>query len=171
MTVVGFLAARVGDLTTAWDHCQAALTLNRQLHNPDGEAGTLDSLGFIAHRSGDHHQALDLYQQALTRTAATATATRSRTSSTTSAIPTPPSDSTTTPARSGRRPWSCTATRAATTTPPAYNGNSTASPRHRAGEAGTRREPRARFTATTSRRGNRLVSAGFQPVTLLSLRG
>ncbi|MEU4524609.1 hypothetical protein AB0F52_38545 [Amycolatopsis sp. NPDC024027] len=37
------------------------LALFRHHHDPVGEADTLDSLGFIAHRTGDHQQALDHY--------------------------------------------------------------------------------------------------------------
>jgi tetratricopeptide (TPR) repeat protein len=44
---------------------QAALTLHRHHHNSAGEAGTLDSLGYIAHHTGDHHQSLDYYHSAL----------------------------------------------------------------------------------------------------------
>lgn len=33
---------------------------------PGGESATLDSLGYIAHHTGDHHQALDHYHHALT---------------------------------------------------------------------------------------------------------
>jgi tetratricopeptide (TPR) repeat protein len=54
----------LGEYDTARTHCQAALTLCRD-HYPEGEAGTLDSLGYIAHHTGHHQQALGYYQQAL----------------------------------------------------------------------------------------------------------
>jgi tetratricopeptide (TPR) repeat protein len=67
LNAVGWYAARLGQFDTAREHCQAALTLHRHHHNPDGEAATLDSLGYIAHHTGDHHQALgDAYQVAYT---------------------------------------------------------------------------------------------------------
>ncbi|HWO61038.1 MAG TPA: tetratricopeptide repeat protein, partial [Umezawaea sp.] len=43
----------------------AALTLHRHHRNPEGEATALDGLGLIAHRTGDHHQSLAHYHQAL----------------------------------------------------------------------------------------------------------
>jgi tetratricopeptide (TPR) repeat protein len=63
---VGWHAARLRDFDIARDHCQAALTLHRHHHNPDGEAATLDSLGYIAHHTHNHEQAIHHYQQALT---------------------------------------------------------------------------------------------------------
>jgi tetratricopeptide (TPR) repeat protein len=64
---VGWYAARLGAFDTARDHCRAALTLHRHHHNPHGEADTLDSIGLIAHRTGDHRQAVENHHhQALT---------------------------------------------------------------------------------------------------------
>ncbi|QUQ64764.1 AfsR/SARP family transcriptional regulator [Kutzneria sp. CA-103260] len=60
---VGWHAARLGDYDTARAHCQAALALH---HHPHGEAETLDSLGYIDHHTGHHHQAIHHYQRALT---------------------------------------------------------------------------------------------------------
>ncbi|MEV4315306.1 tetratricopeptide repeat protein [Actinocrispum sp. NPDC049592] len=66
LNLVGWYAARLGEYDAARGHCQAALTLHRHHHDPDGgEAYALDSLGFIDHRTGDHHQAIRHYQQAL----------------------------------------------------------------------------------------------------------
>lgn len=59
LNAVGWCAVRPGDFDTARDHCQAALTLHRHHHNPEGEATTLDSLAFIAHRTGDREQGRD----------------------------------------------------------------------------------------------------------------
>ncbi|MCG0288164.1 tol-pal system YbgF family protein [Streptomyces sp. PSAA01] len=46
--------------------CEKALALFRRHGDRHGEAATLDSLGYIAHHSGSHRQALDHYRQALT---------------------------------------------------------------------------------------------------------
>jgi tetratricopeptide (TPR) repeat protein len=62
---VGWYAARLGDYDTARDHCEAALTLHREHGDRAGEAGTLDSLGFIEHQSGNHVRAIERYRQAL----------------------------------------------------------------------------------------------------------
>lgn len=65
---VGWLQAWLGDYTAARANCEAALALCRQDAADGrqfGEAATLDSLGYIAHRSGDCDQALDFYHQAL----------------------------------------------------------------------------------------------------------
>jgi len=62
--MVGWHSARLGEYDTARTHCQAALALHRQ-HHDSGEAGTLDSLGYIAYHTGQNAQALDYYQQAL----------------------------------------------------------------------------------------------------------
>ena len=40
LNTVGWYAARLGDYDPARDHCQAALTLLRHHHDPDGEAAT-----------------------------------------------------------------------------------------------------------------------------------
>jgi tetratricopeptide (TPR) repeat protein len=57
--------ARLGHHDTARGHCQTALALFRRHRNRTGEAGALDSLGYIAHHSGDHAVARRCYQQAL----------------------------------------------------------------------------------------------------------
>jgi tetratricopeptide (TPR) repeat protein len=64
LNTVGWYSARLGDYDTARVHCEAALALHRQ-HHDSGAAGTLDSLGYIAHQTGQHTQALDYYRQAL----------------------------------------------------------------------------------------------------------
>lgn len=65
---VGWLQSRLGDYAQARANCQAALALFRH-HRSDsgqlGESATLDSLGYIAHRSQEYDAALDYYQQAL----------------------------------------------------------------------------------------------------------
>jgi tetratricopeptide (TPR) repeat protein len=63
---VGWYAARLSDYDTARAHCQAALALHRQhQHHDHAEADTLDSLGYIAHHTGQHTHALDYYRQAV----------------------------------------------------------------------------------------------------------
>ncbi|WP_394618976.1 BTAD domain-containing putative transcriptional regulator [Lentzea sp. JNUCC 0626] len=64
LNLVGWYAARLGELDTAREHCHAALALHRRHNHLDGEAATLDSLGYIAHRSGDHRQAVSDYRRA-----------------------------------------------------------------------------------------------------------
>ena len=66
LNLVGWYAAQLGEYDTAREHCQAALVLQRR-HHPDGQAATLDSLGYIEHRSGHHDQAIQHYRQALER--------------------------------------------------------------------------------------------------------
>ncbi|HEU5474690.1 MAG TPA: tetratricopeptide repeat protein, partial [Actinophytocola sp.] len=45
--------------------CETALSMHRRYHDREGEAYTLDNLGFIAHRTGNHTQAVDYYRQSL----------------------------------------------------------------------------------------------------------
>lgn len=64
--VVGWYAAQVGEYDRARAHCQAALALHVRHHDQGNEAMTLDSLGFIDHRTGRHAEALDHYRRAVT---------------------------------------------------------------------------------------------------------
>lgn len=66
LNAIGWCAARVGDYDAAREHCQTALNLYQHQHNPDGQAITLDNLGYIDHHSGHHTQAINHYHQALT---------------------------------------------------------------------------------------------------------
>lgn len=67
LSLVGWYTALLGQFETARSHCQAALTLFQDNPNPDkGAAATLESLGYIAHHTGHHQQAIEYYQQALT---------------------------------------------------------------------------------------------------------
>jgi tetratricopeptide (TPR) repeat protein len=61
---MGWCLAQLSDFDTARAHCEAALAIQRRHHDP-GEEATLDSLGYIAHHSGHHQQAIEYYQQAL----------------------------------------------------------------------------------------------------------
>jgi tetratricopeptide (TPR) repeat protein len=65
LNTVGSLHARLGH-PEARAHCEAALILFRRHHHRQGEAATLDNLGYLAHRTGQHTHALDYYEQALT---------------------------------------------------------------------------------------------------------
>ena len=124
---VGWYAAGLGEFDTARDHCVAALALHRRHGDPGGEAGTLDSLGFIAHRIGDHQQAVEHYLQALTVLRALGHTCGTRTPSTTSATRMPPSDGTTGRATGGGKHGISTGNSTATPTPNAHNGTSTTS--------------------------------------------
>jgi tetratricopeptide (TPR) repeat protein len=62
---VGRYSAGLGRLDSAREHCTAALELFRRHGDHDGEAVTINSFGYIAHRAGRLHEALALYQQAL----------------------------------------------------------------------------------------------------------
>jgi tetratricopeptide (TPR) repeat protein len=62
---VGRYSASLGQLTNALEHCTVALRLFRRHGDHDGEAVTINSLGYIAHRAGRLQEALSLYQQAL----------------------------------------------------------------------------------------------------------
>ncbi|MBB5898100.1 BTAD domain-containing putative transcriptional regulator [Kutzneria kofuensis] len=64
LNLVGWYAGRLGEYATARAHCLAALTLHHH-NDPDGEARTLDTLGYIDHHTGHHHQAVHHYQHAL----------------------------------------------------------------------------------------------------------
>jgi tetratricopeptide (TPR) repeat protein len=66
LNAIGWHEARLGDCNAGRIHCQAALALHQHHHCLDGEAETLDSLAYIAHRTGQHRQAVHSYQQALT---------------------------------------------------------------------------------------------------------
>jgi tetratricopeptide (TPR) repeat protein len=69
LSLMGWFAARIGDYAAARDYCQVALTLSDGA-DLDGEAATLDNLGYIAHRAGEnldavryHRLALELYRR------------------------------------------------------------------------------------------------------------
>ncbi len=62
---MGGCEAELDRFPAARQHCEQALRLQRAHHNGEGEAETLDSLGYLDHRSGRHTSALDYYQQAL----------------------------------------------------------------------------------------------------------
>ena len=55
----------LGDYSTARSHCQAALRLVSDTH-PGLKAIAEDRLGYIAHHTGSHHQAVRHYRRALT---------------------------------------------------------------------------------------------------------
>ncbi|MFD5697803.1 AfsR/SARP family transcriptional regulator [Streptomyces lasiicapitis] len=65
LNAVGWYHARLGHHQQGRAFCERALALCRLHHFLEGEAFTLDSLGYIAHHSGRYAAALDHYHQAL----------------------------------------------------------------------------------------------------------
>ncbi|WP_233223709.1 tetratricopeptide repeat protein [Amycolatopsis sp. CA-128772] len=55
------------NLAWARRDCLTALARHRRHRNPIGEAKALDSLGYIAHHTGDYRQAIAYYEQAVSR--------------------------------------------------------------------------------------------------------
>jgi tetratricopeptide (TPR) repeat protein len=62
---VGWYCARLGHHEQAREHCAAALALHRAHDDPEAEAHTLDSLGYIAHHAGRPAVAVEHYEQAV----------------------------------------------------------------------------------------------------------
>jgi len=62
---VGWRHAQLGHYEEARAHCAAALTILQEHHDPDIETCILDSLGYIAHHTGHHAQAVDYYERVL----------------------------------------------------------------------------------------------------------
>ncbi len=54
-----------GEFDTALHHSHAALALYHRLQDPRGEADVADTLGLVAHRTGDHLQAIGHYHHAI----------------------------------------------------------------------------------------------------------
>jgi tetratricopeptide (TPR) repeat protein len=66
LNAVGWCHALLGEYGAARDHCEQALAAHRRLGSPRfGEASTLDSLGYIAHRDGRLTESLVHYDRAL----------------------------------------------------------------------------------------------------------
>jgi DNA-binding SARP family transcriptional activator/tetratricopeptide (TPR) repeat protein len=65
LSSAGTCQAGLGQLGEARASCEAALALHRQHRFREGEARTLDSLGYIAHQAGHYSRALDYYAEAL----------------------------------------------------------------------------------------------------------
>lgn len=65
LSAVGWIRLQLGEHAEARAACEAALTLFRRHHDRGGEAATLDSLGALAYRQGDHERALEYYGQCL----------------------------------------------------------------------------------------------------------
>lgn len=66
LNAVGWYAALLGDHDdTAREHCQAALALYEHHQDVNGQAQTRDSLGYIEHHSGHHHDAVQHYRRAI----------------------------------------------------------------------------------------------------------
>jgi DNA-binding SARP family transcriptional activator len=62
--LAGWCAAQTGDLHTGRERCETALELARKHGDRDGEAATLDSLGFIANAAEAYQNAVQYYEQA-----------------------------------------------------------------------------------------------------------
>lgn len=65
LNAIGWYRARLGEYAEARTACLAALALHREHRYLDGQGATLDSLGYIAHHTNDHVQAVGYYGQAL----------------------------------------------------------------------------------------------------------
>jgi transcriptional regulator with XRE-family HTH domain/tetratricopeptide (TPR) repeat protein len=61
----GWYEARLGNYDRARERCEAALVLAREHHHRELEAGTLDSLGYIAQHTGDLTLAVTYFRQAI----------------------------------------------------------------------------------------------------------
>jgi DNA-binding SARP family transcriptional activator/Tfp pilus assembly protein PilF len=61
---IGWYLALLGRYDQARVHCEAALAVFEQ-HSQQGEAATLDSLGYIAQKTGQYTRALNRYRRAL----------------------------------------------------------------------------------------------------------
>ena len=64
-SAVGWYAARLNEQALAREHLDLALAMHRAQLDREGEAATLDSLGFLAHQRGEPDQAREHLQQAL----------------------------------------------------------------------------------------------------------
>lgn len=62
---MGRCYSRLGNYEQASACCESSLALYREHNYQEGEADTLDSLGYIAHQTGRDAQAADYYRQAL----------------------------------------------------------------------------------------------------------
>ena len=65
LNAVGWYYAHLGNYPPARTACLTALALYREHRYLDGQGHTLDSLGYIAHHTRDHVQAIGYYRQAL----------------------------------------------------------------------------------------------------------
>ncbi|MCP3803374.1 winged helix-turn-helix domain-containing protein [Allokutzneria sp. A3M-2-11 16] len=64
--LVGWNAARMGDYSTAVEHCQAALDMYaRNGGDADIPAAVQDCLGYVAHHTGHHHESVERYEQSI----------------------------------------------------------------------------------------------------------
>ncbi|HEY4019592.1 MAG TPA: BTAD domain-containing putative transcriptional regulator [Pseudonocardiaceae bacterium] len=64
-SVVGWYAARLDEQATAREHLDLALAMHRTQLDREGEAATLDSLGYLAQQRGEPDKAREHLQQAL----------------------------------------------------------------------------------------------------------
>jgi tetratricopeptide (TPR) repeat protein len=64
LNTVGWCAALLGRYAQARHHCHTAFPVLRR-HHPPGAADALDTLGYIAHHTGQHTDALDYFRRAV----------------------------------------------------------------------------------------------------------
>jgi tetratricopeptide (TPR) repeat protein len=62
---MGWHQARLGDYVEARASCEQALELFRQRSNRQGQAVTLDTLGYIAHHREEYDEALKYFHESL----------------------------------------------------------------------------------------------------------
>jgi tetratricopeptide (TPR) repeat protein len=62
---MGWLSALLGEYEQAEAACKASLEIEIQHQDEHGQADDLDSLGYIAHHTGRHGEALEYYGQSL----------------------------------------------------------------------------------------------------------
>ena len=65
LNAFGWYQARLGDYAEARTACEAAFDLHDRHQYQDGQAGTLDSLGYIAYHTHEHEKALEYFGRAL----------------------------------------------------------------------------------------------------------
>ncbi|QFZ19236.1 AfsR/SARP family transcriptional regulator [Saccharothrix syringae] len=65
LNMAGWYSAKMEQYDHAQEYCEAALVLHRRNEDRNGIAATLDSLAYIAHRTGRSAQSLAMYQEAL----------------------------------------------------------------------------------------------------------
>ena len=62
---MGWHQARLGNFVEAHASCEQALELFRGKSNRQGQAVTLDTLGYIAHYRGEYEEALEYFRESL----------------------------------------------------------------------------------------------------------
>ncbi|GAA1305258.1 AfsR/SARP family transcriptional regulator [Saccharothrix xinjiangensis] len=65
LNMAGWYTAKLEAYDRAREYCEQALALHRKHDDRNGVAATLDSLAYIAHRTGRSAESLEMYQEAL----------------------------------------------------------------------------------------------------------